>query len=105
MKTPVTILVFIILTFTIAAQRNDLVGSYSFENGHANDATNIGGDGIIYGEPIIVKGIIGDALYFDGNDHSIVFPGRLNNFLRSTRNFTISFFYRSDDSSHRNRLD
>lgn len=92
-------------TFITKGQFEDyLVGYYPFENGQATDLTDRGGDGTIYGDLQIVEGVNGEAIRFDGGDHNIVFQGKVNRYLRGRRDFTISFYFRSDDLDQRSSL-
>ena len=89
---------FLFLTFLSKGQLEEhLVGYYPFENGKADDFSDRGGKGRIYGDPQTVNGVSGNALYFDGGNHNIVFKKNINRFLRGKRDFTISFYFRSDD--------
>ncbi len=89
---------FLFLAFLSKGQLEEhLVGYYPFENGKAEDVSDRGGNGKIYGTPQVVNGVNGDALYFDGGNHNIVFKKNINRFLRGKRDFTISFYFRSDD--------
>lgn len=47
-----------------------LVAHYSFDDGTAKDQSENGNDGLIYGDPVSVDGMVGKALEFDGiNDY------------------------------------
>lgn len=81
-----------------------LVGYYPFENGKARDYATRGGKGKIYGNLQVVNGVVGEALRFDGGNHNIVFKGSLNRYLRGKRDFTISFYFKSDDLGQRSSL-
>jgi len=102
------LLTFAFLTFTILSQgqfEKHLVGFYPFEKGQAKDYSKRGGGkGTIYGNLQIVKGVMGDAVRFDGGDHNIVFEGKVNRYLRGKRDFTISFYFRSDDPNQSSSL-
>ena len=100
MKIELTTLLFLITLLpglTLAQTHPKLVAHYAFDEGNATDYVGKGGNGIIYGVPKFIPGVVGQAIYFDGGDHRIIFPGRINRYLRSTRDFSISFFFRSTD--------
>ena len=90
------------LTFLSKGQLEEhLVGYYPFENGKADDFSDRGGNGRIYGNLQIVNGVSGDALFFDGGNNNIIFKKNINRYLRGKRDFTISFYFRSDDIEQR----
>jgi len=103
MKNLITLSLFSLLSISLFAQPGNLIAHYPFDNGIAVDLTQIGGDGTIQGNPIIAPGVIGDALYFDGGNHSITFSGPINNHLKAARDFTISFMFKSDDPEKMSR--
>ena len=85
------------LTINLQAQITEgLVAYYPFENGKAKDVTHRGGNGNIFGRMEIVNGVRGEAFYFNGRDNNIIFQGRVNRYLRGKRDFTISFYFRTD---------
>jgi len=89
---------FLFLVFLSKGQLEEhLVGYYPFENGKAEDFSDRGGNGKIYGDLQTVNGVNGEALYFNGGNHNIVFKKNINRFLRGKRDFSISFYFRSDD--------
>ncbi|MEM6964083.1 MAG: LamG domain-containing protein [Bacteroidota bacterium] len=98
---------FLLLTLSLVAKgqfEKYLVGYYPFENGKARDYATRGGEGRIYGNLQTVNGVVGEALRFDGGNHNIVFEGNVNRYLRGTRDFTISFYFKSDDLRQRSSL-
>lgn len=69
-----TILIFI-GTFSQSAVSDSLVGYWSFdEDDGVKDLSGTGNDGIIHGDPKLVKGKVGDALEFDGVDDYVEIP-------------------------------
>lgn len=101
------LLTFSLLLFAFITKgqfEEHLVGYYPFENGRAKDLTKRGGKGKIYGNPKIINGVNGDALLFDGGNHNIVFKKRINNYLRGKRDFTISFYFQTNDLGQRSSL-
>ena len=85
------------LTINLQAQISEgLVAYYPFENGKAIDVTRQGGNGNVFGQLEIVNGVRGEAFYFNGRDNNIIFQGRVNRYLRGKRDFTISFYFRTD---------
>ena len=87
----------LLLTISLQAQITEgLVAYYPFENGTAKDVTRRGGNGSIFGRLEVVNGVRGDALYFNGRDNNIIFQGNVNRYLRGKRDFTISFYFRTD---------
>lgn len=61
---------------SIDAQRdeNTVAGIWTFDDGSANDSSNQKHNGILVGKPKSVKGIVGDALRFNGNNDGIRIP-------------------------------
>ena len=85
------------LTIHLQAQITEgLVAYYPFESGEAKDVTRRGGNGDVFGRLEIVDGVRGNAFYFNGRDNNIIFQGRVNRYLRGKRDFTISFYFRTD---------
>ena len=68
-----------------------LVAHYTFNKCKVEDITGNNPDGEVAGHPGCHCGVEGNALFFDGlNDH-ITFPGLLNRYFGTT-DFTISFY-------------
>ncbi len=75
MKTPVSLLFFILFSTSLWAQlpTNGLVAHYKFENSVA-DSSGYDRNGTIFGNPTYVEGFNGKALSFDGiNDYVRIF--------------------------------
>ena len=85
------------ITINLQAQITEgLIAYYPFENGKAKDVTQRGGNGSILGRLEVVNGVRGDAFYFNGRDNNIIFQGRVNRYLRGKRDFTISFYFKTN---------
>ncbi|HFC00288.1 MAG TPA: LamG domain-containing protein [Phaeodactylibacter sp.] len=100
----IAILFLLVANISEGQYGRHLVAYYPFENGKAKDYTNRGGKGKIYGRLQIVDGVKGEALRFDGGNHNIVFKGKVNRYLRGKKDFTISFYFRSDDLAQRSSI-
>ncbi len=99
------LLLFLLSSFITQGQfEENLVAYYPFEKGKVRDYAGFGGRGKIYGDLQKVQGVNGDALYFNGGNQNIVFKGSVNRFLRGKRNFTISFYFKTDDINQRSSL-
>ncbi len=71
-----------------------LVAYYSFDDGTAKDLSGNHHDGIIHGDPKVIEGIVGKALYFDGEDDYI----ELNDFPEDfSKGITIAAWVRFDE--------
>lgn len=70
---------------------NGLVAHYSFNTCAAPDLTDGGSDGEIFGQPNCLCGVEGNALFFDGLDDHVQFPGAVNRVFGTT-DFTVSFY-------------
>lgn len=68
-----------------------LVAHYSFNDCHARDLTDGGSDGTAYGDPSCHCGVEGNALFFDGLNDYLEFPGKVNRCFGTT-DFTVSFY-------------
>ena len=71
-----------------------LVAHYTFNKCDATDETGGGSDGVIFGNPGCRCGVEEDALWLDGVNDYLEFPGRVNKFF-NTMDFTVSFYFRS----------
>lgn len=87
---------FVAATFPQSATPNiedGLIAYYSFNYCNANDETNGGSDGKLYGDPDCWCGVEGNGLLFDGVHDYIVFEGRVNHYF-NTSDFTLSFYFK-----------
>jgi len=101
------LLTFLFLTLTFFAQgqlEENLVAYYPFEKGKVRDCAGFGDKGRIYGNLQTIKGVNGHALYFNGGNQNIVFKGSVNRFLRGRRDFTISFYFKTDDLNQQSSI-
>lgn len=78
---------------TSVAQTLDegLVAHYTFNQCSADDRIENGSDGLIFGNPGCHCGVDGNALFLDGLDDYIEFPGIVNRCF-NTIDFTVSFY-------------
>lgn len=68
-----------------------LVAHYSFNTCQPTDLTGGGSDGKVSGAPNCHCGVEGNALFFDGINDFVEFPGRVNQCF-NTIDFTVSFY-------------
>ena len=85
---------------SIDAKRNEgtVAGIWTFDDGSANDSSNQSLNGVIVGKPKQVKGIVNDALRFNGQGDGIKIPdsNRINT-GGPFPNKTIAAFFNCDD--------
>jgi|GEM_PF-1842940 len=98
MKTSLLLLLFITPFILLAQPTDGLVGYYSFDDFTVTDATEIGGDGTIYGSMEFEQGISGACLSLDGDDY-VIFEGDINNYFH-TDDFSYSFFISGNSLSN-----
>ncbi len=89
---------------SFAQPDSHLVAHYSFRNGELNNVSDPFEEVLAYDMPKEVPGVRGDALRFRGDDGPLIFTGRTNQALRGRRNFSLSFWFRSDDLRHTRSL-
>ncbi|MEM1323266.1 MAG: LamG domain-containing protein [Bacteroidota bacterium] len=77
---------------------DDLVAYYSFNQCDAQDDTNNGSDGQLYGSVGCRCGIEGEGLVLDGAQDYIEFSGRVNHYFNTT-DFTVSFYIKTNEYS------
>lgn len=70
-----------------------LIAYYSFNQCDARDDTGGGSDGLLFGSPGCVCGVDDDALWLDGINDYLEFPGMVNRYFNTT-DFTISFYFK-----------
>ncbi len=70
------------------------IGDYNFNNCDFSDANGNFMDGNTIFPPSCDCGLIGDALYFDGNDDHLNFPSSIDSLMEE--DFTISFYFQFD---------
>ena len=75
-----------------------LIAHYTFDQCDARDDTGNGSNGTLFGRVDCWCGIRNDALLFDGVNDYIEFSGPVNRYF-STSDFTISFYFKSWQSS------
>ena len=84
----------------VEAQRNEgtVAGIWTFDDGSATDSSNQKLNGVIVGKPEQVKGIVNDALRFNGKSDGIRIPdsNRINT-GGPFPNKTIATFFNCDD--------
>ena len=68
-----------------------LIAYYPFDQCDALDLTENGSNGDVFGDPGCHCGVDGNALYLDGLDDYIEFPGIVNRCFNTT-DFTVSFY-------------
>ena len=71
-----------------------LVAHYTFNKCGVTDVTGINPEGEISGAPSCHCGIEGNALFFDGINDYVEFPGSVNRYFNTT-DFTVSFYVKS----------
>ena len=65
------ICIIITITLPLYGQDPSLVGFWTFDDSTAVDSSLYGNDGILNGNPMIISGMKGSALYFDGIDDEV----------------------------------
>ena len=73
--------------------KDGLVAHYDFNDCRPHDLTDGGSDGQIYGELNCLCGVEGNALFFDGINDYMEFPGPVNHCFNTT-DFTVSFYFK-----------
>ena len=68
-----------------------LIAHYSFNQCDASNKVEGGTDGILFGDPGCHCGVDDDAIFLDGIDDYIEFPGKVNKCFNTT-DFTVSFY-------------
>ena len=86
------------LTFPPTDLEKGLVAYYSFNDCDALDETGNGSDGKLYGNVGCWCGIEDEGLLFDGMNSYVEFEGLVNRYI-STSDFTLSFYYKSNQYS------
>ncbi|MCB0518130.1 MAG: LamG domain-containing protein [Lewinellaceae bacterium] len=94
---PIFLAVLLLLGFTAFPAHQELeeglIAHYTFNHCDARDDTGNGSDGALYGEPGCACGVEDDAIWLDGVDDFIEFPGRVNRCFNTT-DFTVSFYFK-----------
>ncbi|MFQ5531447.1 MAG: LamG domain-containing protein, partial [Candidatus Nanoarchaeia archaeon] len=76
------------------APSGNLIAHYSFDDGTATDNSGNGNDGTVFG-PVLIKGINGSGLNFDGVDDYILISNSPE--LTLTQDFTFSIWVKPDE--------
>lgn len=86
----------------VNAQRNEarVAGNWTFDDGSAKDSSNKGLNGTFLDEPASVKGIVGKALEFDGENDAVNIPDSVDiNSGGPYQNRTIAAFFKCSDTN------
>ncbi len=73
------------------------IGDYNFNNCDFTDANGVFQDASTIFPPSCDCGLIGDGLYFDGNDDNLIFPSEIDALMED--DFTISFYFQFDQAT------
>ncbi|MEM1319993.1 MAG: LamG-like jellyroll fold domain-containing protein [Bacteroidota bacterium] len=90
-------LTYYLLPQGVAQVDENLVGHFTFDDPAFKSPTHTYRNVQVYGEPQLGPGVLGKALYFDGNAHEVYFPDELNYFMEGQWPFSLSFYFRSGD--------
>jgi len=88
------ICLIMIITMPLYAQDPSLVGFWTFDDSTGVDSSLYGNDGILNGNPMIINGMKGSALYFDGIDDEVFIWD--SNSLDTDSSMTISLWIMPD---------
>ncbi|MEZ4934996.1 MAG: LamG domain-containing protein [Saprospiraceae bacterium] len=75
-----------------------LVAHYTFNKCDIKDITGNNPDGVMMGDPGCHCGVEGNALFFDGINDYVEFPGIVNRHFNTT-DFTVSFYFKPNKYS------
>jgi hypothetical protein len=90
------LLLFLIalLISPLSAQDLSLVGFWTFDDSTGMDSSSYGNNGTLSGDPVIINGMKGSAIYFDGMDDQIVIDDE--NSLDTDSSMTIALWIKPD---------
>jgi len=94
---PLLFVAFLLIQLPSAAQDLSLVGFWTFDDSTAVDSSIYSNDGILNGNPMIINGMKGSAIYFDGIDDEVFVWD--SNSLDTDSSMTISLWIMPDSVS------
>lgn len=94
---PLLFVAFLLIQLPSVAQDLSLVGFWTFDDSTAIDSSIYGNDGTLNGNPMIISGMKGSAIYFDGIDDEVFVWD--SNSLDTDSSMTISLWIMPDSVS------
>lgn len=91
MRLAALILMFFLAMVSGSAAQANLAGFWNFDQGNGVDSSGRGNDGRISGAPLVIDGVAGKALLFNGATDYIDLQ---KNLLNNANEFTIAFYWK-----------
>ncbi len=93
----INLLLFTLFLIPLSAQDSSLVGFWTFDDSTAVDSSVYANNGTLSGDPMIINGMKGNAMYFDGIDDQVVIDDE--NSLDTDSSMTIALWIMPDSVS------
>jgi hypothetical protein len=93
----INLFLFTLFLTPLSAQDSSLVGFWTFDDSTAVDSSVYANNGTLSGDPMIINGMKGNAMYFDGIDDQVVIDDENN--LDTDSSMTIALWIMPDSVS------